>query len=143
MSQFNPVTLELIEKLKKVIGEKNVQTDPSILDAYKTDEEGNPVWFRLPEVVVFPGATEEVASIVKLANEYKVPITPRSAGTSVAGGDIPVYHGIVMVMTRMNKIIKKTCMLLSSQECLLVKCSRQQRIKTLYMLVTHVVLQVV
>ena len=106
MSQFNPVTLELIEKLKKVIGEKNVQTDPSILDAYKTDEEGNPVWFRLPEVVVFPGATEEVASIVKLANEYKVPITPRSAGTSVAGGDIPVYHGIVMVMTRMNKIIK-------------------------------------
>lgn len=106
MSQFNPVTPVLIEKLKDVIGEKNVQTDPSVLDAYKTDEEGNPVWFRLPEVVVFPGTTEEVASIVKLANEYKVPITPRSAGTSVAGGDIPVYHGIVMVMTRMNKIIK-------------------------------------
>ena len=39
MCQFNPVTSELIKKVKDVIAEKNVQTDPSVLDAYKTDEE--------------------------------------------------------------------------------------------------------
>lgn len=106
MSKFNPVTTELIEELKQVCGTINVLTDPEKLELYKTDEEGNPKYHRLPEVVVLPGCTEEVSAIVKLANKYLVPITPRSAGTSLSGGAIPVYHGIVLLMERMNKIIE-------------------------------------
>lgn len=106
MHKFNPVTNELIEQLKQVCGAANVLTDHEKLDLYKTDEEGNPKYHRLPEVVVLPACTEEVAAIVKLANKYLVPITPRSAGTSLSGGAIPVYHGIVLLMERMNKIIE-------------------------------------
>jgi glycolate oxidase len=76
------------------------------LEKYQTDEEGNSYYFRKPEVVVFPGTTEEVALIVKLANQYLVPITPRSAGSGVACGAIPVYHGIVVELERMNQILK-------------------------------------
>lgn len=106
MHKFNPVTNELIEELKQICGEDNVLTAPDKLELYKTDEEGNPKYHRLPEVVVLPASTEEVAGIVKLANKYLVPITPRSAGTSLSGGAIPVYHGIVLLMERMNKVIE-------------------------------------
>lgn len=106
MHKFNPVTSELIEELKQVCGPTHVLTDSEKLELYKTDEEGNPKYHRLPEVVVLPACTEEVAAIVKLANKYLVPVTPRSAGTSLSGGAIPVYHGIVLLMERMNKVVE-------------------------------------
>ena len=95
-AQFNPVTPELLAELRQVVGDKYVKTDEDYLERYQTDEEGNSHYFHKPEVVVFPGSTEEVAAIVKLANKYLVPITPRSAGSGVACGAIPVYHGMVV-----------------------------------------------
>ena len=83
-SHYHPVTPEVIAKLKVIVGDENVRCDEETLIQYQTDEEGNPHYFRKPEVVVFPGSTEEVAAIVKLANEFLVPITPRAAGTNVA-----------------------------------------------------------
>lgn len=74
--KYNPVTPELVEELKKVVGDRYVKTDEEYLEQYQTDEEGNPHFFKKPEVVVFPGTTEEVAEVVKLANKYLVPITP-------------------------------------------------------------------
>lgn len=105
MTKFNAVSQELLDELRRIVGEKDVTTDPEKLDTYKTDEEGNPYWFTTPEVVVFPKTTEEVAAVVKLANKYLVPITPRAAGSGVACGAIPVHHGIVMELDRMDKII--------------------------------------
>lgn len=105
-SHYHPVTPEVIAKLKVIVGDENVRCDEETLIQYQTDEEGNPHYFRKPEVVVFPGSTEEVAAIVKLANEFLVPITPRAAGTNVACGAIPVYHGMVVEMERMNKILE-------------------------------------
>ena len=104
-SHYNPVTPELIAKLKAVAGDKNVRCDEETLTQYQTDEEGNPHYFRKPEVVVFPETTEQVAAIVKLANEFLVPITPRAAGTNVACGASPIYHGIVLEVEKMNKIL--------------------------------------
>jgi glycolate oxidase len=106
MANFNPVTPELVEELKRVMSDKQVKTDEDYLTAYQTDEEGNSHYFSKPEVVVFPESTEQVVEIVKLANKYLVPITPRSAGSGVACGAIPVYHGIVVELERMNKILK-------------------------------------
>ena len=96
MATFNKVTDELVQELKSVLGEKGVTVDPEKLDVYKTDEEGNSYWFHTPEVVVFPETTEQVAEVVKLANKYLVPITPRAAGSGVACGAIPVHGGMVM-----------------------------------------------
>ena len=73
MSKFNKVTPEFVEKLRSILGEKGVTTDPEKLLTFQTDEEGNSYWFRTPEVVVFPETTEQVAAVVKLANEHLVP----------------------------------------------------------------------
>lgn len=101
---YNPVSDELLAELGEAVGEKYVWTDEDKLLQYETDEEGNPVWFKKPEVVVEPGSTEEVAKVMKLANKYKIPVTPRSAGTNVTAGAIPCRRGIVMHLERMNKI---------------------------------------
>ena len=106
MTNYNPVTEEVLEELRKAVGAEHVKNDAETLERYKTDEEPDAHYHHLPEVVVAPGSTEEVAAVMKIANKYLVPVTPRSAGTSVSCGAIPVFGGIVLLMERMNKIIK-------------------------------------
>lgn len=59
-----------------------------------------------PELVVLPKTTAEVAAIVSLANDEKIPITPRGAGTGLAGGAVPVNGGIVIDMTLMDDLFE-------------------------------------
>ncbi|SDF53425.1 FAD-binding oxidoreductase [Sporomusa acidovorans] len=106
MSKYNAVTPELISELENILGSRYVSTDPDKLEVYKTDEEANPKYHHLPEVVIFPGNAEEVAAVIRLANKYIVPVTPRGAGTGLAGGAIPVFGGIVLVLDRLDKIIE-------------------------------------
>ena len=60
----------------------------------------------LPFVVVLPESTEEVAAIAKISHKYEVPMVPRGAGTSLAGGAIPTPNAIVVCLSRMNKILE-------------------------------------
>jgi len=60
----------------------------------------------MPEAVVKPSSAEEIAQIVRLANKYKIPITPRGAGSGLSGGAVPVYGGIVLSVERMNRILE-------------------------------------
>lgn len=106
MAKFNPVTEEVLEALREALGPENVKNDPETLEKYKTDEEPVPIYHHLPEVVVWPGSAEEVAAVMKIANKYLVPVTPRSGGTSVSCGAIAVCGGIVLLMERMDKIIE-------------------------------------
>jgi len=106
MSQYNKVTPELIEKIKQIVGDRFITCDPEKLETYKTDEEANTKYHHMPEAVVFPESTEQVAAVVRLANEYSIPVTPRSGGTGLAGGAIPVLGGIVLVFDRMNHILE-------------------------------------
>lgn len=103
--QYNPVTEEVIKALQEAVGERYVKTDPDTLAVYQSDESLAPSFWKLPEVVVLPANTEEVSRVMQIANKYHVPVTPRSAGTSVSCGAVPVYHGIVLLMERMNKIL--------------------------------------
>ena len=104
MSKYEPVSAEVVAALQTALGAEYVRTDAETLEKYKTDEETDPRYHHLPEVVVWPGSTEEVAAVMKIANRYNVPVTPRSAGTSVSCGAIPVYGGIVLLLERMDKI---------------------------------------
>ena len=106
MTAYNPVTEEVLNALREALGVENVKIDEETLDRYKTDEETDPRYHHLPEVVVLPGSTEEVAAVMKIANKYLVPVTPRSAGTSVSCGAVPVHGGIVLLLERMDKIIE-------------------------------------
>lgn len=58
-----------------------------------------------PECVVFPSSTSEVAEIVRLANRYQTPLLGRGAGTGLSGGAIARSGGIVIVFSRMNRIL--------------------------------------
>lgn len=106
MTKYNPINEEIVAELKQIVGEENVKLDQETLERYKTDEEPDPRYQHLPEVVVWATCTEQVAEVMKLANKYLVPVTPRGGGTSVSCGAIPVCGGIVLMLEKMNKIIE-------------------------------------
>jgi D-lactate dehydrogenase (cytochrome) len=59
----------------------------------------------VPDVVVWPTSTEEVAAVIRAANDHDVPVTPWAAGTSVEGNAVPEFEGITMDLTRMDAIL--------------------------------------
>lgn len=59
-----------------------------------------------PDVVAFPGNTEEVAALLKLANGYRFPVFPRGAGSGMVGAAVPWNGGLVLVLTRLNRILE-------------------------------------
>ena len=60
----------------------------------------------LPDAVVLPGSAEQVAAAVRIANEHEVAVVPRGSGTGLAGGTVPVLGGVVIALTRMNRILE-------------------------------------
>jgi len=94
---------KIISQLQKIGGKEAVLTSREDLNAYSYD--GTTTWAHMPDVVVLPTTTEQVSRILKLANENRIPVTPRGAGTNVSGGSIPIKGGIVLCTTRMNKIL--------------------------------------
>jgi glycolate oxidase len=94
---------KFISQLRKIVGKDSVLTSKEDLNAYSYD--GTTTWAHLPDVVVLPTTTEQVSQILELANENRIPVTPRGAGTNVSGGSIPIKGGIVLCTTKMNKIL--------------------------------------
>ena len=94
----------LIRDLCSRLGAKNVRSAPSELAVYDCDaltiERG------LPEAVVFPRSAAQVADVVKVCHRHGKPVVPRGAGTSLAGGCVPVGGGVVVMLTRMNRILE-------------------------------------
>ena len=60
----------------------------------------------MPEAALLPVSTDEVSRIIKVAAREKIPVTARGAGTNLAGGSVPVRGGIVLVFTKMNRILE-------------------------------------
>ena len=103
---YHPLTEQIIEELKGIVGKGNVITGGEKLEAYSHDETDAGEYGHNPDAVVLPAAAEEVAAIVKLANRELIPITPRGAGSGLSGGAIPEYGGIVVSLERMNRLIE-------------------------------------
>jgi glycolate oxidase len=103
---YNPVTAEILEELKKIVGNKNVLADKEKIEAYSHDETPVEQYAHMPELVVTPTTAEQIAQIVKLANRELIPVTPRGAGSGLSGGAIPDHGGIVISVEKMNKIIE-------------------------------------
>lgn len=104
--KYEKITPEIIEKLKAIIGAKNVVTDTDAMQPYSHDEVTDPAYHHMPDVVVFPETAEQVSAVVKLANQYHFPVIPRGAGTGLACGAVPIYGGVVLSTEKMNKIIE-------------------------------------
>jgi glycolate oxidase len=94
--------IEATARLRKLLGPENVLSRSEDVMLYEYDagvDKGT------PGAVVFPATTEDVSGIVKIAVSEQVSIVPRGAGTGLSGGAIAREGGIVIVFTRMNKIL--------------------------------------
>jgi len=94
----------LVNELRQIVGAESVLTAHSELLVYECD--GFIIDKNSPDVVVFPRTTEQIASIVKACSVANVPFLPRGAGTSLAGGCMPVGGGVMIVLTRMKEILE-------------------------------------
>jgi len=95
---------EVLNRLRDIVGEEGLLYEPEELLVYECD--GYVIEKKVPDVVVFPQTTEEVVAVVKLCNELDIPFVPRGAGTSLAGGCLPVGGGVMITLTRMRKILE-------------------------------------
>ena len=96
---------DLKQLFADVIGEDHVLTGAAIPDDYGQDESltGVP---QLPTAVVRPGSTAEVAAVLRVADEHRIPVTARGSATGLSGAAIPLENGIVVSFERMNRVLE-------------------------------------
>jgi len=91
-------------RLIGIVGESWFKDDKQTLVSYSYD--ATPMQQSLPDGVIFPANTEQVSEILKIANEHRIPIVGRGAGSNLSAGAVPVEGGLVMVMNRMNRLLE-------------------------------------
>lgn len=89
--------------LQAIVGPENASVRSADLEAHSIDE--SCVTPCLPDVVVWPGDTEQVASVLRYANEHEIPVVPWSGGSSLEGNPVPVNGGILLAMYRLKEIV--------------------------------------
>ncbi|MFW9604670.1 MAG: FAD-binding oxidoreductase [Trichlorobacter sp.] len=94
---------EIIKELVALLGAENVATDKADLICYGYD--ATQMEF-LPSAVVHPANAVETSGVLVIANRHGIPVFPRGAGSGFTGGALPKTGGIVLVTTRMNKILR-------------------------------------
>ncbi len=99
---------DIARLLVEIVGKDNVLHESYDLVAYSRDRYPiltHPKLGVKPVAVVRPATTDEVRKIVLLANKHSIPLTPRGSGTNYAGSAVPVKGGVILDLTRMNKIL--------------------------------------
>ncbi len=100
-------------ELVEVVGEAFVSTRQSDKLVYSTDwswmpqmwlDRGEPL--ATPDYIVQPGSTKEISEIMKIANNFRIPVIPYGGGSGTQGGALPTYGGIIVDTKRLNKIIE-------------------------------------
>ncbi len=99
---YNPITADVIDRISTAVGRKALVFDPEKLKEFSKDATEQQ---HVPELVVEVESTGQVQAIMRLATEYRFPVTPRGMGTGLAGGAVPVFGGVVLSMAKMNRII--------------------------------------
>ena len=97
------ISKEILLKLETILGSNFVFTDEETRNHYGHDETEDYVF--PPSVVVKPANAQEISEIMKLANEYKIPVTPIGARTGLSGGALSLQQGIGLSTERLNKIL--------------------------------------
>lgn len=99
-----PLDPALLDRLRQRLGAAQVLTAPEDLIPYSFD--GTAALRQRPGAVVFPRTTEEVAAVLKLAQETRTPVVPRGSGTGLSGGSLPVPDGLVLCLVRMDRVLE-------------------------------------
>jgi alkyldihydroxyacetonephosphate synthase len=100
-------------ELAEVVGEAHISTRESDKLVYSTDwswmpqmwlDRGQPL--STPDYIIHPGSAAEISEILKIANNYRIPVIPYGGGSGTQGGALPTYGGIIVDTKRLNKIIE-------------------------------------
>lgn len=91
------------KELVSIVGQDRATDMPEDLVAYSLDAHTEE---HRPDLVIFPLSTEEVSAIMKVAHRERIPVTPRGSGTNLAGETVPLKGGIVLALSRMDKILE-------------------------------------
>lgn len=97
------LTAQMLVQLEQIVGSSYVFTDEETRNQYGHDETEDYIF--PPNVVVKPANSLEISQILKLANEYKIPVVPIGARTGLSGGALSVQGGIGLSMERLNRIL--------------------------------------
>lgn len=103
---YKKVNKDIREKLERIVGCENLTFDSEKMVDYSHDEFSLADIARMPELVIKPKKTEEVAEIIRLANKEMIPVTPRGGATGLCGGCVPSCGGIVLSLENMNQILE-------------------------------------
>ncbi|HEY4612314.1 MAG TPA: FAD-binding protein, partial [Bacteroidota bacterium] len=93
-----------LSKLRDTVGRENFLDSPEDKIAYSYD--GTQLLSKAPEAILIPRSTEQISTILKLANEDGFAIVPRGSGSGLSGGSIPVENSVVLLMNHWNKILE-------------------------------------
>ena len=104
MTNYSSISKNILNQVKGIIGGSNVYIDKENLEAYGHDETEN-LNFP-PEILLKPRSVEHVSKIMKLANQYNIPVTPIGARTGLSGGSLSIHGGIGISMEKFNKILE-------------------------------------
>ena len=95
---------QIANLLRQVLPHTAVIEDPAETRAYECD--GLSAYRCPPMLAVLPSTTEEVAEVMKICNQFDVPVVPRGAGTSLAGGALPTADCVILGVARMNDVLE-------------------------------------
>jgi glycolate oxidase len=98
------LTPVLTETLTDIVGPQSALVDPESLALYGKDETED-LSFP-PEIILKPSDSTQVSQILKIANQHRIPVTPRGGGTGLSGGALPVHRGICLSMEKFKRILE-------------------------------------
>jgi glycolate oxidase len=101
---YNRLTPDLTSRISAIVGPDAIFTDNESLTIYGKDETED-LKFP-PDIVVKPTSAKQISEILKLANQHRVPVTPRGGGTGLSGGALAVHGGICLSMEKFNHILE-------------------------------------
>lgn len=91
-------------QLQQIVGPEHFLDRPDELLAYSYD--ATPLFQALPDGVIRPGSARQVAEILQLSTEHKIPVVTRGSGTNLSAGTVPIQGGLVLNTGRMNRILE-------------------------------------
>ncbi len=95
---------DVVAELEAIVGADHVRTGVGDLEPYARD--ATPLFRGVPDAVVWPRTAEEVAAVLRLATRRRIPVVPRGAGSNLSAGTLADRGGIVLVLTRMTRILE-------------------------------------
>jgi glycolate oxidase len=100
----SPALSKLADRFAEITGAKNVITDPAQLRTYESD--GLTYYRASPGLAVLPDTAEQIAAIVRACVAERVPYVARGSGTGLSGGALPRADGVLIVTSRMRRILE-------------------------------------